>query len=62
MRKEACSIFELTRCKAAMAAVRAHWSEAVMIPLDDGETQADIDTAQDLELLNVKSETQGRLL
>lgn len=46
----------------AMAAVRAHWGEAVKIPLDDGSTQADIDTAQDLELLNVKPETQGRLL
>jgi len=46
----------------AMAAVRAHWGEAVKIPLDDGCTQADIDTAQDLELLNVKTETQGRLI
>jgi len=46
----------------AMAAVRAHWAEAVKIPLDDGATQADIDTAQDLELLNVKPGTQGRLL
>ncbi|MEQ1918788.1 MAG: nucleotidyltransferase family protein [Elusimicrobiota bacterium] len=46
----------------AMSAVRAHWGEAVKIPLDDGNTQADIDTAQDLELLNVKPETQGRLL
>lgn len=46
----------------AMAAVRAHWGEAVKIPLDDDYTQADVDTAQDLELLNVKSETQGRLL
>ena len=35
----------------AMAAVRAHWSQAVKIPLDDAYTQADIDTAQDLELL-----------
>ncbi len=43
----------------AMAAVRAHWGEAVKIPLDDGCTQADIDTTQDLELLNVKPETQG---
>jgi CTP:molybdopterin cytidylyltransferase MocA/xanthine/CO dehydrogenase XdhC/CoxF family maturation factor len=46
----------------AMSAVRAHWGEAVKIPLDDGLTQADIDTAQDLELLNVKPEVQGRLL
>lgn len=46
----------------AMAAVRRHWSEAVKIPLEDGYTQADIDTAQDLELLNVKPDTQGRLL
>ena len=44
-----------------MAAVRRHWSEAVKIPLDDASTQADIDTAQDLELLKVKPE-QGRLL
>ncbi|MBI2387824.1 MAG: NTP transferase domain-containing protein [Elusimicrobia bacterium] len=46
----------------AMSAVRAHWSEAVKVPLDDGGTQADIDTTQDLELLNVKPEVQGRLL
>ncbi len=46
----------------AMAAVRRHWSEAIKIPLDDGYTQADIDTAQDLDLLNVNPETQGRLL
>lgn len=46
----------------AMSAVRGHWGEAVKIPLDDGRTQADIDTAQDLELLNVKPETQGRLI
>jgi molybdenum cofactor cytidylyltransferase len=46
----------------AMAAVRSHWGDAVKIPLDDGCTQADVDTAQDLELLNVKPETQGRLL
>ncbi|MFI5345879.1 MAG: NTP transferase domain-containing protein [Elusimicrobiota bacterium] len=45
----------------AMAAVRRHWSEAVKIPLDDANTQADIDTAQDLELLKVRPE-QGRLL
>ena len=38
----------------AMAAVRRHWGEAVKIPLDDGFTQADIDTASDLELLQVK--------
>jgi molybdenum cofactor cytidylyltransferase len=46
----------------AMAAVRRHWSEAVKIPLDDDYTQADIDTAQDLELLRIKPESQGRLL
>ncbi len=46
----------------AMAAVRRHWGEAVKIPLEDGYTQADIDTAQDLELLNIKPDTQGRLL
>ena len=46
----------------ALAAVRRHWGEAVKIPLDDGYTQADIDTAQDLELLNVKPEKQGSRL
>jgi molybdenum cofactor cytidylyltransferase len=46
----------------AMAAIRRHWGEAVKIPLDDDRTQADIDTASDLELLRVKPETQGRLL
>ncbi len=46
----------------AMAAVRRHWGEAVKILLDDGYTQADVDTKSDLELLNVKPETQGRLL
>ncbi|MDE2490681.1 MAG: nucleotidyltransferase family protein, partial [Elusimicrobia bacterium] len=49
----------------AMSAVRQHWSEAVKIPLDDASTQADIDTARDLELLKVKAEAapeQGRLL
>lgn len=45
----------------AMAAARRHWSEAVKIHLEDASTQADIDTAQDLELLKVRPE-QGRLL
>ena len=36
----------------AMAAIRRHWSEAVKIPLADASSQADIDTARDLELLN----------
>ena len=45
----------------AMSAARRHWSEAVKIPLEDASTQADIDTAQDLELLKVPPE-QGRLL
>jgi CTP:molybdopterin cytidylyltransferase MocA len=45
----------------AMAAIRRHWSEAVKIPLDDDSTQADIDTAADLELLREKP-GQGRLL
>ena len=44
----------------AMAAIRRHWSEAVKIPLDDASTQADIDTARDLELL--RTPEQGRLL
>jgi molybdenum cofactor cytidylyltransferase len=44
----------------AMAAVRKHWSEAVKIPLDDASSQADIDTAADLQLL--KAPEQGRLL
>jgi molybdenum cofactor cytidylyltransferase len=46
----------------AMAAIRRHWSEAVKIPLDDASSQADIDTARDLELLKVSPEGQGRLL
>ena len=45
----------------AMAAVRRHWSEAVKIPLDDASSQADIDTARDLELLKDSPE-QGRLI
>jgi CTP:molybdopterin cytidylyltransferase MocA/xanthine/CO dehydrogenase XdhC/CoxF family maturation factor len=45
----------------AMAAVRRHWSEAVKIPLEDASTQADIDTAADLDFLREKPE-QGRLL
>ncbi|MFI5361972.1 MAG: NTP transferase domain-containing protein [Elusimicrobiota bacterium] len=44
----------------AMAAIRRHWSEAVKIPLEDASSQADIDTARDLELL--KGPEQGRLL
>ncbi|OGR48366.1 MAG: hypothetical protein A2X40_00100 [Elusimicrobia bacterium GWC2_65_9] len=44
----------------AMAAIRRHWSQAVKIPLEDASTQADIDTARDLELLKVPPE-QGRL-
>lgn len=32
-------------------AVQRHWSEAIKITLDDSETQLDVDTAQDLELL-----------
>lgn len=46
----------------AMAAVRRHWAEAVKVPLDDASSQADIDTAADLELLRVKPDSQGRLL
>jgi len=45
----------------ALAAARRHWGEAVKIPLDDASTQADIDTARDLELLKVKPE-EPRLL
>ena len=46
----------------ALEAARRHWGEAVKIPLDDGRTQADIDTAADLELLRVRPDGQGRLL
>jgi CTP:molybdopterin cytidylyltransferase MocA/xanthine/CO dehydrogenase XdhC/CoxF family maturation factor len=46
----------------AMAAIRRHWGEAVKIPLEDAATQADIDTAADLELLRPRQEAQGRLL
>jgi molybdenum cofactor cytidylyltransferase len=42
----------------AMAAVRRHWSEAVKIPLEDAATQADIDTAADLELLREQPERE----
>lgn len=41
----------LTGDDTAMEAVRRHWSEAVKIPLPDASTQADVDTASDLELL-----------
>ncbi len=47
---------ELVGDDTAAAAVRRHWGEAVKIPLEDGATQADIDTAADLELLREKSE------
>ncbi|MDX6768284.1 MAG: NTP transferase domain-containing protein [Elusimicrobiota bacterium] len=46
----------------ALEAARRHWTEAVKIPLEDGRTQADIDTAADLELLKVRPDAQGRLL
>ena len=54
-------IRELVGDDTALSAVRRHWAEAVKIPLPDGSTQADIDTAQDLELVKVK-DPQGRLL
>ena len=41
----------LARDDADEAAAQEHWSEAVRIPLADGSTQADIDTAADLDLL-----------
>ncbi len=41
----------LTGDDTAMEAVRRHWLEAVRIPLPDASTQADVDTAEDLELL-----------
>ncbi|HAM35777.1 MAG TPA: hypothetical protein DEB40_06450 [Elusimicrobia bacterium] len=41
----------LARENADEKAAREHWSEAVKIPLADGRTQADIDTAADLDLL-----------
>ncbi len=49
----------------ALSSVRRHWGEAVKIPLDDASSQADIDTAADLELLKESIEVrpeQGRLL
>jgi molybdenum cofactor cytidylyltransferase len=46
----------------ALEAARRHWGEAVKVPLEDGRTQADVDTAADLELLRVRPEAQGRLL
>lgn len=41
----------LTGDDTAMDAVRRHWAEAVRVPLPDASTQADVDTAEDLELL-----------
>ena len=41
----------LARDDSDEAVAREHWSEAVRIPLADGRTQADIDTAADLDLL-----------
>lgn len=35
----------------ALDAVRAHWNEAVKVPLEDASTQVDVNTAQDLQLL-----------
>lgn len=43
----------LTGDDTAMEAVRRHWAEAVKIPLEDGATQADVDTPEDLQLLLV---------
>lgn len=47
-------IRSLTGDDTAMAAVREHWQEAVKIPLEDGSTQADIDTAEDLSVLSAR--------
>lgn len=44
-------IRSLTGDETAMEAVRAHWAEAVKIPLPDAATQADVDTVEDLQLL-----------
>jgi molybdenum cofactor cytidylyltransferase len=58
-------IRQLVGDDTASAAVRRHWGEAVKIPLDDASSQADIDTAADLELLKDSVEAapeQGRLL
>jgi xanthine/CO dehydrogenase XdhC/CoxF family maturation factor/molybdopterin-guanine dinucleotide biosynthesis protein A len=44
-------IKSLARDDADEAAAREHWSEAVRVPLTDGRTQTDIDTAADLDLL-----------
>lgn len=44
-------IRHLTGDDTAMAAVREHWNEAVKIQLQDGSTQADVDTPADLDLL-----------
>jgi CTP:molybdopterin cytidylyltransferase MocA/xanthine/CO dehydrogenase XdhC/CoxF family maturation factor len=41
----------LTGDDTAAEAIRRHWAEAVKIHLKDGRTQADVDTAEDLELL-----------
>jgi xanthine/CO dehydrogenase XdhC/CoxF family maturation factor/molybdopterin-guanine dinucleotide biosynthesis protein A len=44
-------IRRLTGDDTAMTAVREHWAEAVKIHLEESWTQADVDTAEDLELL-----------
>ena len=41
----------LTGDATAESAARHHWAEAVKIPLKDDATQADVDTAEDLDLL-----------
>lgn len=48
----------LTGDGTADEAVRRHWAEALRIPLKDGSTQADVDTAADLELL-AQAPSQG---
>ena len=41
----------LTGDETAMEAVRSHWAEATKVPIRDNWTQADVDTAEDLQLL-----------
>ncbi len=41
----------LTGDETAMEAVRGHWAEATKVPIRDNWTQADVDTAEDLQLL-----------
>lgn len=54
-------IRSLTGDATAESAARRHWAEALKIPLKDGATQADVDTAEDLTLLAQRPTRGGGL-